>query len=338
MGAVHYTGPVVSGGVPLMGNGARYTSWWGVTTYFVDYDHGSDSYNGKEPTKAVKNLQTALNRMSGGDVVYIRNRDQDITSTDGEAILPQGTSNWTTAESKPHISIIGASNLSHLSYQAAGYAVILKGTATSNTTAVLDVQSGFTLIENLGFHRGGSTSGGLIALTGNSTSLRALGSAVNNCLFRLYSNNSHAGIYNVDNWFTSIYGCDFHDCNAGVEYVGSSSTVRRNRLANCIFRNQTAASVSTNIIFKGSSGQDNTISDCDFMGEVPTATDHGDVTTAGCIIALSAIQGNVVRCTFMDDTVEGTAAAAIQDNGLGMVACDQALWTADQGRGGVEGA
>lgn len=336
MGFTNYPHGVTSMGIPQLGNGARYTSWWGVDTYFVDYDNGSDGNNGKDPTKAYKNLQTALDAMSSGDVVYVRNRDQDVSSTDGETILPASTTNWSTSASKVHLSVIGASNVSHIPYQGGAYSVILKGTATANTTPVLDVQSGFTLVENLGFHQGGSTSGGLIALTGNSTAMRAMGSTINNCLFRLYSLNSHAAIYSVDNWFITINGCDFHDCNVGVMMYGSSSTVRRSRISNCIFRTQTAASVSAGILLAGSSGQDVTISDCDFLGEIPTATDHSGISTAGYIVASSAIQGTVVRCTFVSDITEFEA--TVTANGLTAVGCDQALWTDGEGRGGLVGS
>jgi len=145
-------------------------------------------------------------------------------------------------------------------------------------------------------------------------------------------------VYSVDNWFITINGCDFHDCNVGVMMYGSSSTVRRNRISNCIFRNQIAASVSANVLLAGASGQDVTISDCDFLGEIPTATDHSGVTTAGMIVATSAIQGTVVRCSFPADAIEGTAAGSITANGLTTVGCDQAKWTADGGRGGLVGS
>jgi len=322
-----------NGGTPV-GGAARYSGWWGKS-YFVDYDNGSNG-SGTSPKRALKHLQDAISKATINDTIYVRNRDQDITSTDGETILPEGTTNWSVAEAKTHLSIIGASNTSHLPYQAGAYGVILKGTATANTTAVLDVQAPFCLVENLGFHRGGSTAGGLVALTGNSTSARAMSAVISNCLFRMYSPNTHAAVYNVDNWFTNIYGSEFHDCNVGIMHVGSSSTVRRNMINRCLFTNQTAASVSANILFTGSNGQNNNIMDCDFVGEIPTATDHGSVATASLIIANSAIQGTIVRATYNSDTSEGTV--TVTANGLTQVDCAQAIWVAGDGSGGVVGA
>jgi hypothetical protein len=334
MPITNYDNGVSSFGMPLTG-GARLGGFWGKT-YFVDYDNGDSSYDGLTPDTPMKYPATAVAAATINDVIYIRNREQDITSTDGETILPESTTNFTIAEAKTHLSLIGASNVSHIPKQAAGYAVILKGTATAVTTPVIDVQAPFCLIENLGFHRGGSTAGGLIALSGNSTSARAMGAVINNCLFRLYSNNTEAAIYNIDNWFTNIYNCDFHDCNVGIMYRGSSSTIRRNMIANCIFRNQTAASVSANILFSGSNGQDNTIMDCDFVGEIPTATDHTSVATASLILANEAIQGTIVRCTYNSDTTEGTV--TVTANGLTQIDCAQTLWVAGDGSGGVVGA
>lgn len=335
MGFTNFPGGITSQGVPQIGTGARYVGWWGSTAWFVDYDHGNDGNTGKEPTKAKKNLQTVLDAMSSGDVVYIRSRDQDLTSTDPEYIIPASTTNWSTSSSKTHLSIIGASNTSHVPF-VMGYPVYLRGHATANTTAVIQVNSPYTLIENIAWHRGASTAGGLIYLAGTSTTLAAWGSVVSNCLFRQYS-RAYGAVRNVDNWEVTVHGCSFHDCLVGVEVYGSSSTPQRNRISNCIFRNQTAASVCNNVYLHGSGGQDVTISDCDFLGEVPTAT-GGPSGTAGCIYAGDAIQGTVIRCNYADDSVEGTAAAAITANGLSQVACNQALWTADAGSGGLEGS
>lgn len=107
-------------------------------------------------------------------------------------------------------------------------------------------------------------------------------------------------------------------------------------LANSIFRNQTAASISANVLFSGSNGQDNTILDCDFVGEIPTATDHTSVATASVIIANEAIQGTIVRATYMSDTTEGTV--TVTANGLTQIDCAQTLWVAGDGSGGVVGA
>ena len=212
-----------------------------------------------------------------------------------------------------------------------------RATDTPAATAPLTVNSGFTLIENLAWHRGASTGGGHIALTGTSTTLAALGTVINNNLFRFYAAATEGAIYNLDNWFITVYNSMFHNCETGINMIGSNSTMRRTMVRNCIFKTQTAASVTNNIYYAGSSGQDNTIMDCDFVGEVPTATD-GPSSTAGCIYAAAAIQGTVVRCTYADDSVEGTAAAAITANGLSQVDCAQAKWTADAGSGGLEGS
>lgn len=301
----------------LNAGGARFDGWWGKT-YFVDYDHGgTDTANGLSFSSAFTHLQTAIDTAARNDVIYIRNRDQDITSTDPETIIPASTTNWSIAEAKTHLSIIGASNISHIPSSEAMMSVILKGHATANTTAVMDVQGAFTLLENLGFHRGGSTSGGLVALTGNSTSLRALGTVVSNCLFRLSSQTTGA-IYNLDNWWVTVYGCIFHDCRVGIEMYGSSSTVRRVSMIGCRFRNQTAASVDMNIYIHGSNGQDIEILNCDFECNAPAqGTNNLYINVA------SAATGLIARCNFPSDTTEGTV--GITNNGLDMIDCHQAI-------------
>lgn len=310
---------VSSYGIPILGSGgARYTGWWGVTSWFVDYDHGSDGNGGKDPTDAYQNLQTAIAAAGIGDVIYVRNRDQDITSTDPETILPASTTNWSVAEAKTHLSIIGASNVGHIPSAEALTSVILKGHATTNTTPVLDWQGAFGLIENLGFHRGASTAGGLVALTGNSTSLRAVGTVVNNCLFRL-SNHAVGALYNVDNWWITVYNCVFHDCRVGVEFHGSASTIRRNSIIGCAFRNQTATSVDTNILINGSNTQDVYIADCVFACNAPNYTGGSNLY----INANAAATGVIYRCNFPSDTTEGTV--GITNNGIDMIDCHQAI-------------
>ena len=313
-----YPSGISSFGIPVLGSGgARYTGWWGVTSWFVDYDNGSDGNGGKEPTAAYKNLQTAIDSASRGDVIYVRNRDQDIATTEPEYIIPASTTNWSIPENKPHLSIIGASNVSHIPTQEGKVAVYLRGNATATTGPVLDINGAFSLVENLAFHRGAVTSVGIVRFNGNSTSLRALGSVLNNCLFRLYS-QAGAAVYNVDNWFITVYGCEFHDCKVGVQMYGSSSTVRRVRIANCLFRNQTAASVDMNIYIHGSNGQDITIDNCTFACNAPAqGTNNLYINIA------DAATGVISRCNFPSDTTEGTV--GITNNGLDIIDCHQAI-------------
>jgi len=317
MGLTHFPHGVSSMGVPVMPGGGRFAGWWGKS-YFVDYDHGNNGNTGLEPTTAVRDPQVAINLATTNDVIYIRNRDQDITSTDPEYIIPASTTNWSTAEAQTHLSIIGASNVSHIPTQEEHLGVALKGSSTTSSP-VFTVNSAFFLLENVAFHRGSSTSGHLL-LNGNSTSLRALGSVINNCLFRLDSSTgSYGALRNLDNWFVTVYGCTFHDCKFGVYMVGSNTTIRRVTVDSCLFRNQTAASVDTNITMSGSSSQDIVIKDCIFACNTPTAGE------AKFINVTSAATGVVSGCQFPIDTTEGTVSMEI--NGLDAIACWQAVTT-----------
>jgi parallel beta-helix repeat protein len=322
MGLTRFPHGVSSYGIPILGTGARYTGWWGTTSRFVDYDYGSDGNSGTEPTDAYKNLQTAIDASSIGDVIYIRNRDQDTTSTDPEYIIPASTTNWSVAEAKTHLSIIGAAPTSHLAgvCGSGNMAIYLRGNATATTGPVMDWKGAFGLIENIAWHRGAVTSGSILKLNGNSTSLRAANTVIANCLFRMDSNTG-GSIYNVDNWWVTIYGCTFHDCKIGIYLHGSSSTIRRTTIDSCNFRNQTAASVDQNILVSGSSTQDVTIQNCTFGCNIPGAG------TNLFINFTATATGLVYNCAFCADTVEGTSYMIL--NGVDFLDCHQARCTAD---------
>jgi hypothetical protein len=315
--ATNYQDGVLSMGVPVLGSGpGRFDGWWGKS-YFADYDHGDNAYDGLTPESAVKDLQIAIDRSLINDVVYVRNRDEDITSTDPEAITPASTTNRSVAESQTHFSIIGASNVSHIPSQEGQYGVYLKGDGTTTSTPVLDWRGAFGLIENLAFHRGASTSG-LLSLTGNGSSLRALGTVVSNCLFRMDS-SAVGGVYNKDNWFVTVYGCTFHDCDFGVNMHGDQSTIRRISILDCVFRNQTGGSVTANIQLSGSGVTDVQIRNCVFGPATPTAG------TAKFVYVTNAATGVIVNCTFPIDTAEG--ATSMELNGLDATKCFQTVTT-----------
>ena len=317
---------VSSYGVPVLGSGGqRFTGWWGVTCWFVDYDHGSDSNGGKDPTDAYKNLQTAINASGIGDVIYVRNRDQDITSTDPEYIIPASTTNWSVAEAKTHLSIIGASPVSHLAgvCGSGNMAVYLRGNATATTGPVMDWKGAFGLLENLAFHPGAVTKGGIVELTGNGTSLRSAGTVIANCLFRI-DTNSDGSIYCLDNWWVTIYACTFHDCRFGIYFAGSNSTIRRSTIDSCYFRNQTATSVNTNITLSGNVTQDVVISNCVFGVNAPNYTSGANKF----INATGAATGIIYNCSFCTDTAEGTS-TDFTNNGIDVLDCHQARCTAD---------
>lgn len=318
--ATNFQDGLMSYGVPVLGTGpGRFDGWWG-TSRFVDYDNGDDAYAGTTPDEPYKHLQTAITAAGINDVIYIRNREQDITSTDPEYITPESTTNWTIAEADTHLSIIGASNVSHIPTQEGQIAVYLRG-STNTTDTVMDWSGAFGLIENLAFHRGSSTYGQLL-LNGNSTSLRALGTVVSNCLFRYDSSTgSYGALRNTDNWFITVYGCTFHNDRFGVYMVGSNTTIRRVTVDSCLFRNQTATNVDTNITMSGSSSQDIVIKNCVFACNTPNYSGG----TNYFINVTAAATGVVSGCQFPIDTNEGTTSMEI--NGLDAVGCWQAVTT-----------
>lgn len=299
-------------GVPIEGgSSARYTGWWGVTSYFVDYDHGNDGNSGKDTTAAFKNLQTAITAANPGDVIYVRNRDQDITSTDPEYITPANTSNWLIAETKTHLSIIGASNLSHIPTEAGMLAVYLSG--STGTSRVMQWNAAFGLLENLSF-RSGSATTYLLYLYSSSTTLGAQGTVVNNCEFKKHTGT--AALYIQDTWYNTIYGCNFHDNMIGISAYGSSSTIRRLRISRCLFRNQTLTENGQNIRIAGSSNQDIVIDGCMFTNDTLTGGTNKFINIA------DAATGSIMGCYFPVDAAEGVT--GVTDNGLSQIGNYQA--------------
>ena len=303
MGLTKFPHGVSSFGVPIMGTGARYTGWWGVQSYFVDYDHGSDSNSGKDPSASMCNLQTAINAAAAGSVIYVRNRDQDVSGTDPEYITPASTANWNIPEAKTHLSIIGASNLSHVPSEAGRISVYLSG--STGTSRVMQWNAAFGLLENLAF-RSGSATTYLLYLYSSSTSLGAQATVVNNCEFKKHTGT--AAVYIQDTWYNTIYGCDFHDNMIGISAFGFSSTIRRLMIANTIFRNQTLSENGQNIRIAGSSNQDINIIGCVFTNSTLTGG------TNKFINIVDAATGTIAGCYFPVDAGEGVT--SITDNGL----------------------
>lgn len=295
------------GGWSVLGGVARFDGWWGKAL-FVDYDDGaSEGNSGLEPSSAYKYLQDAINAALINDVIYVRNREQDVTSTDPETITPESTTNWTVAEAQTHLSIIGASNTSHIPSHAGHMGVVLKG--STSTSEVMNWKGAFGLIENLAFAPGSSTSG-LLKLHGNSTSLRAANTVINNCLFR--KDASGPSLYNLDNWWVAVYNSSFHDCLTGIKMHGSSSTVRRIMIDGCKFINQVAAEAGQNILISGSSTAGVWILNS-YFGIVPTGSG------AKFINFDAAATGLIANCFIGGDT--NTFTQYCTNNGVKVVGC-----------------
>ena len=76
MGASRYPHGIIAS--PVIGAGVgRFDGWWGKT-YFVDYDHGGSENDGLTPSTALSKLQSAIDLATINDVIYVRNRDQEI--------------------------------------------------------------------------------------------------------------------------------------------------------------------------------------------------------------------------------------------------------------------
>jgi hypothetical protein len=77
MGYTNFPNGLTSFGIPVIGDGARFSSPW-ATHYFVDGISGNDGNDGTSPTSAFKTIQKAVNSASGQDVIYVRGQKYTV--------------------------------------------------------------------------------------------------------------------------------------------------------------------------------------------------------------------------------------------------------------------
>lgn len=242
MGVTAYPYGVSSFGVPVLpGPTSRFYGWWGRTSWFVDFSNGSDSNTGKEPTRAVKYLATAITKAAAGDVIYIRPASVASTDTDPAFATPETATNWNIPRTKYNLALIGAGpqvgpGQIWMTY-IRGHASV---TGAALGDATLTVRAPFCTVENLAIHRGGSTRA-LVEFYGDGTSAaNAFGSAAYNCEFRLGNASMTAGLYVLDSWYCGAYRCHFQRNNPRAIYFrGIQTTATGNYVIGNLFEGGT---------------------------------------------------------------------------------------------------
>jgi hypothetical protein len=253
-----------SGGAPT-----RFYGWWTGNAYFVDYDNGSNGNSGLEPTKAKKDLASAITSSVAGDVIYIRPRPVLAADTDPQYIVPSTAANWIVPRTHYNLSIIGAgpqlgSGQIHQTYLR-GESTVTTATLNSST---LTVKAPYCSVENLAFHRGGNTRS-LLEFYGDGTSTaNAWGSSANNCLFRFMNTSSFGAVHCLDSWYCGVYNSHFYRNQIGFWAHGSNSTVREIELRGNKFSGDTTA-VDAHIVITGGSGRWIHIYDNYFCSGIP---------------------------------------------------------------------
>lgn len=231
------------GGVPV-GSG-RFSNPWG-THYFVDYDEGSDTDNGRRPDAAFKTIQAAVTEATGGDVIYIRPRAyqlaqgfrryvEDVTVTLG------GAGGSGVVATNANMSLIGVT-------QRGAAAGDMLGVRWNKVATNLTVKAPALHVENIGFFNEGGTKIIDLQNDGATRLLQgALGFSIYNCALKgdkaLYSNGGNE---------IQIVGCQFqtkHDgAVGGIELVGSANACARPIIKHCEFIGGNANEMATAVI------------------------------------------------------------------------------------------
>ncbi len=214
------------GGVPVASVG-NFAGWWGRKNWFVDYSNGTEGALGLKMLKAQKNLKTILDHadLKAGDAVFIRPATPD--TSDPAAITPAAAVNWSIAVADYGVSLIGTGT------GVPGYGTRLQGHASA-TTPVLSVNAAFVNLENLGFRRGGSTSGIVKFTYANpGTTYGSFGCRMSNCHVRLAQ--ATGGVVIESAWYTHIINTIFSSCNVGILIGASNSVPGGIKLADCDF-------------------------------------------------------------------------------------------------------
>jgi hypothetical protein len=202
------------GGVPVASAG-NFAGWWGRKIWFVDFDSGTTGAYGNDMLKPQKNLKTILDHsdFGPGDGVFIKPRTPDTTGGDPNAITPAAAANWSIAYADHNVHLIGTG--------VGGYMTRLQGHASVTASPTLTVNAPFVVLENLGFRRGGSTSG-IVKFVTNASTGYSFGSIMNYCHLRLA--DSAGGVIIESAWYTKILNTEFSSCNRGL-VIGASNSV-----------------------------------------------------------------------------------------------------------------
>lgn len=236
----HLHGPVVGGVVQIdqrvkfmkeVQSGLFYP-WQDV--WYADGDNGDDGYSGRGPADSKASISAAITAAAAQDIIYVRPRLP--VATDMTDPTPYAE-NLVIPVAKYGLSIIGAGNnprnpfYSQVKPDTAGFGV--------------KIQAVSTLIENLDFNKGTSSTG-LIYFSGDvNTTDMGWGSLIANCHLRNASSAANASVMMYGGSYNTIYNCDFEACHTGVVIQsGGTYPIRSLRIEDCRFKGANEAAVA----------------------------------------------------------------------------------------------
>ena len=192
---------------------------------FVDNDNGLDgAFNGRSTSKPYLNLAKGLTEAAAFDVIYIKPKAPEAGTPpylggDPGPITPATAVNWVIPYTKHGVQIVGCG----VGRGAAGIQqTLLKGHAGVTAYPVLDIRAPYCNIENLGFKRGGSTSGLVRSSFLNSSAYQAFATTFYKLWLRLA--DAAGGIVTDSAWYDKIEKCIFSSCARAI-LIGASNSV-----------------------------------------------------------------------------------------------------------------
>jgi len=206
------------GGAPV-GSPQNFEGWWGATTFFVDYDHGTAGAHGDSMDAPTKHIRVAIANASAGDTIYVRPRDfaTGTYAEDPQLITPDTAANWAVT-SKPNLSLIGTA-------KGLGTASVHKcwvGGYSALTTAVFTLNSPGCVLEGFRMQPDSANTSGLVysANSGTATVDGGNQTIINN---EFHDANTYGAINLEATWQMSIINNRFMNCDKGIYMTASYS-------------------------------------------------------------------------------------------------------------------
>lgn len=206
------------GGAPV-GSSKDFEGWWGATTFFVDYDHGSAGAFGDSMDAPTKHLRVAIANAGEGDTIYVRPRDfaSGTYGEDPQVIVPDTAANWTTL-GKPNLSIIGTGKGAG---HAAAHKCWMRG-YSAVATGVINLFSPGCVVENLRLSLDTSNTCMIYSINSATTSYNGGNETIINNDFHDGTSTAPACLFNAT-WQMEIAHNRFLNCDIGMKWDATYS-------------------------------------------------------------------------------------------------------------------
>ncbi len=283
---------------------SHYAGWWGSTAWYIDDDGGSDGNTGREPTKAFKTIQKAINVASPQDTIFLKPRDIAVGAYhthgyySGSLIIDNALQG---------LKLIGTGSGGVRGWGSNIQCAIEPD--VGSTAASILVQSPGVSIENVMVKAITGSLGGGIGAT-NVTNNEVYGLTISNCGFKDFIGTAAVGSVNLDSthWAT-IQHCIFQECGVGIVAGSALQAIRGLTIRDSDFWG--AASDWVNDI-RIADCKNVTLDDLRFSHKLPT----GGAPNIYIAFVGTAAEGIVSNSNFAQDTADEAVCMTLVGNVL----------------------